>query len=93
MIQSNYPLKNISTIGLGGICKEFICPTSIDELLKIKLPKKKLFIGNGSNICFITDYYDGTIVSLKRMSKDISKKKHHNDLPATSIFAYKKLLA
>ena len=72
MIQSNYPLKNISTIGLGGICKEFICPTSIEELLKIKFTKKKLFIGNGSNICFITDYYDGTIVSLKRMNKMIS---------------------
>ena len=72
MIQSNYPLKNISTIGLGGICKEFICPISIDELLKIKFTKKKLFIGNGSNICFITDYYDGTIVSLKRMNKEMS---------------------
>ena len=72
MIRSNYSLKNISTIGLGGTCKEFICPTSINELLKIKLSKKKLFIGNGSNICFITDYYNGTIVSLKRMNKVIS---------------------
>ena len=72
MIRSNYSLKNISTIGLGGTCKEFICPTTINELLKIKLTKKKLFIGNGSNICFITDYYNGTIVSLKRMNKVIS---------------------
>ncbi len=72
MIQSNYPLKNISTIGLGGTCRKFICPTSINELLKITLPKKKLFIGNGSNICFVTDYYNGTIVSLKRMKKVIS---------------------
>ena len=31
MIQSNYPLKNITTIGLGGICKEFVCPSSITE--------------------------------------------------------------
>ncbi len=53
MIHSNYPLK-IFQLGLGGICKEFICPTSIDELLKIKFTKKKLFIRNGSNICFIT---------------------------------------
>ena len=72
MIQSNYPLKNITTIGLGGICKEFVCPSSITELLNIKATKKKLFIGNGSNICFITDFYDGTIVNLKRMSKIIS---------------------
>ena len=72
MIQSNYPLKNITTIGLGGICKEFVCHSSITELLNIKATKKKLFIGNGSNICFITDFYDGTIVNLKRMSKIIS---------------------
>ena len=42
------------------------------ELLNLKAAKKKLFIGNGSNICFITDFYDGTIVNLKRMSKIIS---------------------
>lgn len=72
MIQSNYSLKNITTIGLGGTCKEFICPRSTDELIKLKLSKKKLFIGNGSNICFITDYYNGTIVSLKRISKVIA---------------------
>ena len=72
MIQSNYPLKNITTIGLGGTCKEFICPSNMTELLNIKAAKKKLFIGNGSNICFITDFYDGTIVNLKRMSKLIS---------------------
>ena len=72
MIQSNYPLKNITTIGLGGRCKEFICPSDMTELLNIKATKKKLFIGNGSNICFITDFYDGTIVNLKRMSKIIS---------------------
>ena len=72
MIQNNYPLKNITTIGLGGICKEFICPTNLTDLQNIKATKKKLFIGNGSNICFITDFYDGTIVSLKRMSKVLS---------------------
>ena len=72
MIHSNYPLKNITTIGLGGICKKFICPSNMTELLSIKASKKKLFIGNGSNICFITDFYDGTIVNLKRMNKLIS---------------------
>ena len=30
-----------------------------------------LFIGNGSNICFITEFYDRSIVSLKRMKKYI----------------------
>jgi UDP-N-acetylmuramate dehydrogenase len=72
MKRSNYPLKNITTIGLGGTCKEFICPSNMTELLNIMAIKKKLFIGNGSNICFITDFYDKTIVNLKRMSKLIS---------------------
>jgi UDP-N-acetylmuramate dehydrogenase len=72
MKRSNYPLKNITTIGLGGTCKEFVCPSNMTELLNIMAIKKKLFIGNGSNICFITDFYDKTIVNLKRMSKLIS---------------------
>ena len=40
MKQSNYPLKNITTIGLGGTCKEFICPSNMTELLNIKAIKK-----------------------------------------------------
>ena len=35
------------------------------------MKKNPLYIGNGSNICFATDYYDGTIVSLKKMDKFI----------------------
>lgn len=70
MIQANYPLKNITTIGLGGTCEKFICPSNMNELLNIKAAKK-IFIGNGSNICFITNYFDGSVVSLKRMSKVI----------------------
>lgn len=72
MIHNDYPLKNITTIGLGGICKEFICPTNTKDLLSIKVNQKTLFIGNGSNICFVTNYYNGTIISLKRMSKELS---------------------
>ena len=72
MIQSNYPLKNITTIGLGGTCKELICPLTINDLLKINKSKKYIYIGNGSNICFITDYYNGSIISLKRMKRFIS---------------------
>lgn len=72
MIQTNYPLKNITTIGLGGVCKEFICPCTIEDLLKIKKPNNHIYIGNGSNVCFITDYYNGLIISLKRMKRSIS---------------------
>ncbi len=71
IINKNYPLKNITTIGLGGYCKEYICPYDLSDLRNI-IKKKPLYIGNGSNICFVTDYYDGTIVSLKKMRKYIS---------------------
>ena len=70
IIEKRYPLKKITTIGLGGHCKEFICPEDEAELLQI-IRKEPLFIGNGSNICFITDFYDRSIVSLKRMKKYI----------------------
>ena len=70
IIKKRYPLKKITTIGLGGHCKEFICPEDEAELMQI-IGKDPLFIGNGSNICFITEFYDRSIVSLKRMKKYI----------------------
>ena len=70
IIKKKYPLKKITTIGLGGHCKEFICPENEIELIRI-ISKEPLIIGNGSNICFITEYYNRSIVSLKRMKKYI----------------------
>tara|TARA_B100000035_G_scaffold305019_1_gene305374 strand:+ start:1046 stop:1879 length:834 start_codon:yes stop_codon:yes gene_type:complete len=70
-IGRNYPLKKITTIGLGGYCREFICPEEDGELKKI-IKSNPLYIGNGSNICFVTEFYDRTIVSLKKMRKYIN---------------------
>ena len=36
------------------------------------LIQDSLFIGNGSNVCFLTDYYDNKVISLKKMEKNIS---------------------
>jgi len=72
----NYSLKKLSTISLGGKCKEYVCPKDIDELQNfLKTNKRCLFIGNGSNICFITNYYNGMILSLKRLNKHL----HHDE--------------
>ncbi len=68
----NYSLKKISTIGLGGTCREFYCPENTEELTNIIHNKSVICVGNGSNICFVTDYYDGIILSLKKMSKYLS---------------------
>tara|TARA_B100001248_G_scaffold49278_1_gene31641 strand:- start:12140 stop:12973 length:834 start_codon:yes stop_codon:yes gene_type:complete len=76
IIKKRYPLKKITTIGLGGYCKEFICPEDEIELMRI-IHKDPLLIGNGSNICFITEFYDRSIVSLKRMKKYIHFDNRH----------------
>ena len=70
IVKKRYPLKKITTIGLGGHCKEFICPEDETELMRT-ISKNPLLIGNGSNICFITEFYNRPIVSLKRMKKYI----------------------
>ncbi len=72
MIKYDYPLKKITTIGLGGKCSEYICPQNIEDIEIIMNKKNKLFIGNGSNVCFVTDHYDGVVISTKRMVKKIS---------------------
>ena len=76
IVKKRYPLKKITTIGLGGHCKEFICPEDETELMQI-INKDPLLIGNGSNICFITEFYDRSIVSLKRMKKYIHLDKKY----------------
>ena len=68
----DYPLKKISTIGLGGSCREFCCPEDNEELINIIRNNDILCVGNGSNLCFVTDYYDGIILSLKKMNKFVS---------------------
>ncbi len=77
IVETNYPLKNITTIGLGGYCKEYICPNNLIDFNYFYNKKNILYIGNGSNTCFLTDYYDGSIISLKRMKKYISHDKDY----------------
>ena len=73
----NYPFKKISTIGLGGTCREFYCPENTEELTNIIHNNRVLCIGNGSNVCFVTDHYDGIILSLKKMNKYLSHDDEH----------------
>ncbi len=75
MIRTDYSLKKITTIGLGGVCREYFCPKHLKDIDDFKTKKNKLFIGNGSNICFLTDYYDGFVISLRKLDKKISHDK------------------
>tara|TARA_B100000900_G_C20581986_1_gene717919 strand:+ start:1177 stop:2010 length:834 start_codon:yes stop_codon:yes gene_type:complete len=92
VIITDYSLKKITTIGLGGVCKEYFCPRDLKDIDEFKSKKNKLFIGNGSNICFVTDYYDGFIISLKRLNKKISHDQHYiyctSNISCTKIARY-----
>ena len=92
MIITDYSLKKITTIGLGGVCREYFCPHNLRDIDEFKSKKNKLFIGNGSNICFVTDYYDGFIISLKRLNKKISYDKNYiyctSNISCTKIARY-----
>ena len=67
-------LKRYNTYRLETICKYLIFPKTKEELrilLKYltETNQKYLVLGNGSNIIFKNDYYDGTIINLSKLNK------------------------
>lgn len=71
-------LKSHSTMRVGGVCKWFVCPNSIDKfILVITICKmygiNYFVIGNGSNIIFTDKGYNGVVITTKNI-KDIKLK-------------------
>lgn len=69
-------LKRYNTYRLETICKYLIFPSTKEEvrdLLKYLNSKeeKYIVIGNGSNIIFKDDYYDGIVINLNKLNKFI----------------------
>lgn len=67
-------LKNYNTYKLDTICKYLIFPKTREELIKlIKYLKenncKYIVLGNGSNVIFADDYYDGIVIKLDHLNK------------------------
>ncbi len=65
-------LKKHGTMKVGGNCKYFISPNSIDQLIAVitlcKMYSINYFvIGNASNIIFTDKGYDGAIISTKEI--------------------------
>ncbi len=63
------PLKEYTTYKLAGTAKVVVYPQNVEQLIKlldfIKNNKIKYkVLGNGSNIIFATDYYDGVLIKL-----------------------------
>ena len=70
LVYENENLKKHTTYKIETICKYLIMPTSVDNLIKLikYLEKEKIkyfVMGNGSNIIFKNNYFDGVIVKLE----------------------------
>ena len=75
-ISFDYNIKNLNWFNIGGKTKIFFKPNSLKGLLKyLKLyaSRGKLFIlGNGSNVLFDDETYDGTIIKLGKNFSNIT---------------------
>ena len=70
LVYENANLKNYTTFKIESKCKYLVMPTNIDNLVKLikYLEKEKIkyfIIGNGSNLIFKNDYFDGVIIRLE----------------------------
>ena len=66
-------LKRYNTYRLETICKYLVFPKTKEELLELLKflttnQEKYLVLGNGSNVIFKNDYYDGTIINLNKLN-------------------------
>lgn len=70
---TDVPLKEHTTYKVGGIAKAFVYPKDIESLVILikKLKKtstKFMVLGNGSNVLFSDDIYDGIIIKLDELN-------------------------
>ncbi len=67
------PLKDYTTIRIGGESSDIYFPESIDDLILLKniiASKKTIILGKGSNIAFKDHGYKHSIISLKYFNKN-----------------------
>lgn len=67
-------LKNYNTYRVNTIAKYLVFPKDIEELKKIiqyinEKQIKYYLLGNGSNVIFSMDYFDGVIIKLDKLNK------------------------
>ncbi len=81
-IEENIPLKSYSTLHIGGNARYFTTPSSYEEIQTIlvlckqyKLPY--FILGNGSNILFDDEGYQGVIIYTAKYLKKLSLLPNH----------------
>lgn len=72
-VKLNESLKLHTTYKVGGICKYFITPKDLEELIElVKYLREKnikyMILGNGSNTIFSSKEYDGVIINLTNLN-------------------------
>ena len=75
----NYNIKKYNTYRLEVITKYLVFVKTIDELIELlkylrKENIKHIILGNGSNVIFKDNYFDGVIIKLDKLNKLIIKE-------------------
>ena len=70
MLQTDFDIKESTTMKIGGKIARFYTPETIDEFVQIMQKEPKAFIaGNLSNVIVSSFGYDGAVISTKKLNK------------------------
>ena len=94
-ILENICMSNYTSYKTGGIAKYLVYPNTLESLIElikyIKNNSIKYFIlGNGTNIIFTDDFYDGVVINLKKLNNLLANK---NTIRVSSGFSLQKLVS
>lgn len=72
-----FSLKNYNTFGIDASCSKFVEYSTTDELQAvladiIRSGERWLHIGGGSNLLFLNDHYDGTVLHSRIMGIEVA---------------------
>ena len=85
----DYEIKNLNWFNIGGKTKIFFKPNSLKgliEYLKIYAKRGKIFIlGNGSNVLFDDDTYQGTVIKLGKSFSNITLLDNETIIAGTAV--------
>lgn len=69
MLQTNFDIKKLTTMKIGGTIARFYSPETIEKFLQIAKKEPKAFIaGNLSNVIVSSFGYDGAVISTKKLN-------------------------
>ncbi len=85
----NQSVKNLNWFNIGGKTKIFYKPNSLKgliEYLKLYASRGKIFIlGNGSNVLFSDDTYQGTVIKLGKSFSNITLLNNETVIAGTAV--------